>query len=303
MGGRPGPDARQRRLPGRDLERADRRKPGARRENLDRTGRPRPAGARRLPPVRVQQRRRPAAAQLAERRRPVDLPARRRAQHPQRRSPRAPGRRDHAEHRLQRRARGDQAVRRRSHRRIHAHRQKQVRCLAGGGGRRLHRGHLGKSHRPAHRREHRRHPRRAGLDRGGRGPLHGADRAGRLLQPGRVDPSRQRRAAGGPQRGDRSRAVAALPERDVREPVPRCSIEASKPAREQESICTVHRNVQPRRPRRQLRRRRHPPVAARLRSARSGSSTRRIWRTRRAEADCSVTDDAPCRPRASRRAR
>ena len=72
---------------------------------------PRPAGARRLPPVRVQQRRRAAAAQLAERRRAVDLAARRRAEHPQRRPSGAPGRCDHAEHRLKRRARGDQAVR------------------------------------------------------------------------------------------------------------------------------------------------------------------------------------------------
>ena len=45
------------------------------------------------------------------------------------------------------------------------------------GGRRLHQGDLGKSHRPAHPREHRRHPRRARLDRAGRRPLHGADRA------------------------------------------------------------------------------------------------------------------------------
>ena len=56
---------------------------------------------------------------------------RRRAEHPQRRSPGASGRGDHAEHRLQRRARGDQAMRRRSHRRIHRHREKQVRDLAG----------------------------------------------------------------------------------------------------------------------------------------------------------------------------
>ena len=133
-GGRQGPHARQRRLPGRDLQRVDRRKPRSRRENLDGTGGTRSAGARRLPPVRVQQCRRFATAQLAQRRRAVDLTAGRRAQHPQRRPSGAPSRGDHAEHRLQRRARGDQAVRNRSHRRIHPHRQKQVRRYARSGG-------------------------------------------------------------------------------------------------------------------------------------------------------------------------